>query len=174
VFTRTLARVHEAPRLYEFINQWLSVKLTSTANSTSNRKNATAWALGPLKQPAGSLAHWIEIKDGVIKNYQVMAPTTWNVGPNDEQGKSGPIEAALTGIEIEDPHDPVEVGYGCAFVSTPASFAPYTHTMARPANSWRSSNSSFCLLRCFMILGQRPQFLLKIVGVFYALNLQHS
>jgi Ni,Fe-hydrogenase I large subunit len=84
--------------------------LTSTANFTSNRKKETAWALVLLKPPAARLAHWIEIKNGVIKNYQVMAPTTWNVGPNDEQGKSGPIEAALTGIEIEDPHDPVEVG----------------------------------------------------------------
>ena len=39
-----------------------------------------------------------------------MAPTTWNVGPNDEKGRAGAIEAALTGIEIADPNDPVEVG----------------------------------------------------------------
>ena len=39
-----------------------------------------------------------------------MAPTTWNVGPNDANGNPGPIESALTGIEIEDPADPVEVG----------------------------------------------------------------
>ena len=53
---------------------------------------------------------WIQIEGGVIKNYQVIAPTTWNVGPNDDSGNSGPIEAALEGTEIEDPHDPVEVG----------------------------------------------------------------
>ena len=39
-----------------------------------------------------------------------MAPTTWNVGPNDANGNPGPIEAALEGIDIEDPSDPVEVG----------------------------------------------------------------
>jgi hydrogenase large subunit len=39
-----------------------------------------------------------------------MAPTTWNVGPQDENGKPGPIESALEGTEIEDQNDPVEVG----------------------------------------------------------------
>ena len=39
-----------------------------------------------------------------------MAPTTWNVGPQDGNDNPGPIEKALMGIEIEDPADPVEVG----------------------------------------------------------------
>jgi uptake hydrogenase large subunit len=109
IFTRTLARMHEAPRLYEFINQWLSqINLDGEFYIKPEEKDGMGF--GATEAARGALAHWIEIKDGVIKNYQVMAPTTWNVGPNDEMGKSGPIEAALTGIEIEDPHDPVEVG----------------------------------------------------------------
>jgi hydrogenase large subunit len=39
-----------------------------------------------------------------------MAPTTYNVGPNDAEGNPGPIESALTGIDINNPEDPVEVG----------------------------------------------------------------
>ena len=39
-----------------------------------------------------------------------MAPTTWNVGPNDGNDNPGPIEAALEGTDIEDVKDPVEVG----------------------------------------------------------------
>jgi uptake hydrogenase large subunit len=109
IFTRTLARMHEAPRLYEFINTWLSqINLDGEFYIKPEEKDGMGF--GATEAARGALAHWIEIKDGVIKNYQVMAPTTWNVGPNDEMGKSGPIEAALTGIEIEDPHDPVEVG----------------------------------------------------------------
>ena len=65
---------------------------------------------GATEAARGALAHWIEIKDGVIKNYQVMAPTTWNVGPQDGNDNPGPIEEALIGIDIEDPLDPVEVG----------------------------------------------------------------
>jgi hydrogenase large subunit len=109
VFTRTLARVHEAPRLYEYINQWLG-QIDLDAEFYSKPEERDGQGFGATEAARGALAHWIDIKDGVIKNYQVIAPTTWNVGPNDDGGQSGPIEAALEGTEIEDAHDPVEVG----------------------------------------------------------------
>jgi hydrogenase large subunit len=109
VFTRTLARVHEAPRLYEFINTWLS-QINLDGEFYIKPKEQDGEGFGATEAARGALAHWIQIEGGVIKNYQVIAPTTWNVGPNDEGGNSGPIEAALEGTEIEDPHDPVEVG----------------------------------------------------------------
>jgi Ni,Fe-hydrogenase I large subunit len=109
VFTRTLARVHEAPRLYTQIMEWLSqVDLDGEFYIKPEERDGQGW--GATEAARGALAHWIEIKNGVIENYQVMAPTTWNVGPNDDEGNAGPIEAALEGTEIEDPHDPVEVG----------------------------------------------------------------
>lgn len=109
VFTRALARMHEAPRLYTYIMEWLSqIDLDGEFYIKPTERDGFGW--GATEAARGALAHWIEIEDGVIKNYQVMAPTTWNVGPNDDEGKSGPIEAALEGTEIEDPHDPVEVG----------------------------------------------------------------
>lgn len=109
VFTRSLARVHEAPRLYEFINTWLG-QIDLDGEFYIKPEERDGQGFGATEAARGSLAHWIDIKDGVIKNYQVIAPTTWNVGPNDEEHKSGPIEAALEGTEIEDPNDPVEVG----------------------------------------------------------------
>jgi len=109
VFTRVLARVHEAPRLYKLIDQWLSeIDLDAPFYIKPVEKDGKGF--GATEAARGSLAHWIEIKNGVIKNYQVMAPTTWNVGPNDAEGNPGPIESALEGIAIEDPKDPVEVG----------------------------------------------------------------
>jgi hydrogenase large subunit len=109
VFTRSLARVHEAPRLYTMINDWLSqVNLDDEFYIKPEEKDGIGW--GATEAARGALAHWIKIKDGVIENYQIIAPTTWNVGPNDSEGNPGPIEAALEGTEIEDPHDPVEVG----------------------------------------------------------------
>lgn len=109
VFTRVLGRMHEAPRLYEFINQWLT-QIDLDAPFYIKPQEIDGQGFGATEAARGALAHWIEIEGGVIKNYQVIAPTTWNVGPNDESGNPGPIEAALTGTEIEDPHDPVEVG----------------------------------------------------------------
>jgi hydrogenase large subunit len=109
VFTRALARMHEAPRLFTFINDWLGqINLDGEFYIKPEERDGRGW--GATEAARGALAHWIEIENGVIKNYQVVAPTTWNVGPNDESGNSGPIEAALEGTEIEDPHDPVEVG----------------------------------------------------------------
>lgn len=109
VFTRTLARVHEAPRLYEFINQWLG-QIDLDGEFYIKPEERDGQGFGATEAARGALAHWIDIKDGVIKNYQVIAPTTWNVGPNDDEHRSGPIEAALEGTEIEDQNDPVEVG----------------------------------------------------------------
>ncbi|MEL6637331.1 MAG: nickel-dependent hydrogenase large subunit [Bacteroidota bacterium] len=109
VFTRALARVHEAPRLYTMINDWLSqVRLDDEFYIKPTERDGIGW--GATEAARGALAHWIKIKDGVIENYQIIAPTTWNVGPNDKEGNPGPIESALEGTEIEDPHDPVEVG----------------------------------------------------------------
>ncbi|MEL0272079.1 MAG: nickel-dependent hydrogenase large subunit, partial [Flavobacteriaceae bacterium] len=109
VFTRVLARVHEAPRLYKLIDQWLSeIDLDGEFYIKPVEKDGKGF--GATEAARGSLAHWVEIKDGVIKNYQVMAPTTWNVGPQDGGDNPGPIEAALLDTEIEDPKDPVEVG----------------------------------------------------------------
>ena len=109
VFTRALARMHEAPRIYEYIDQWLS-EIDLDAEFYIKPEEKDGKGFGATEAARGALAHWIEIENGVIKNYQVVAPTTWNVGPNDSEGKSGPIEAALEGTEIEDPQDPVEVG----------------------------------------------------------------
>jgi uptake hydrogenase large subunit len=109
VFVRTLARVHEAARLYVQIDEWLR-QIDLNGDFYIKPEERDGKGFGATEAARGALAHWIEIENGVIKNYQVMAPTTWNVGPNDEKGNPGPIEAALEGTEIEDAHDPVEVG----------------------------------------------------------------
>ncbi len=109
VFTRVLARMHEAPRIYTLIDKWLGeIDLDGVFYNKPVEKDGKGF--GATEAARGALAHWIEIENGVIKNYQVMAPTTWNVGPQGAKDDPGPIESALMGIEIEDPHDPVEVG----------------------------------------------------------------
>jgi hydrogenase large subunit len=59
--------------------------------------------------PRGALSHWIVIKDGVIKNYQAVVPSTWNAGPRDEKDVAGPYEASLVGNPMADPEMPLEV-----------------------------------------------------------------
>ena len=68
---------------------------------------------GATEAARGALCHWIDVEGGKIRNYQIVAPTTWNVGPRDGGGTRGPIEEALVGTPILDPHDPIEVGHVC-------------------------------------------------------------
>jgi len=59
--------------------------------------------------PRGTLSHWIVIRNGKIKNYQAVVPSTWNMSPRDKKGKEGPYEASLVGNPIADPERPLEV-----------------------------------------------------------------
>ena len=59
--------------------------------------------------PRGTLSHWIVIKDGQIKNYQCVVPSTWNAGPRDAHDAPGPYEASLVGNPIADHEKPLEV-----------------------------------------------------------------
>lgn len=59
--------------------------------------------------PQGSLGHWIRIEGGKIDRYQIVAPSTWNLGPRCARGKLGPLEEALIGTPVEDPKRPLEV-----------------------------------------------------------------
>jgi hydrogenase large subunit len=69
----------------------------------------TARGFGFFEAPRGSLGHWVEIEDQVIKNYQAVVPSTWNAGPRDVRGQRGPYEAALIKTPIADPDRPLEL-----------------------------------------------------------------
>lgn len=64
---------------------------------------------GIFEVPRGVLAHFINIENATVKNYQAVVPTTWNASPKDENGKRGAYEEALIGIQLSDPIKPLEV-----------------------------------------------------------------
>ncbi len=65
--------------------------------------------IGLTEAPRGALYHRVLLKDGTIKNYQVITPSGWNMSPRDERGVMGPCEKALIGIEVRDPEFPLEI-----------------------------------------------------------------
>lgn len=110
VHLRQLARMHEAVKIYRQAERCLrELKLDEPFYIKPKAKDGRGW--GATEAARGALAHWIDVEDGKIKNYQIIAPTTWNVGPRDDDGTRGPIEEALIGTPIADKHDPVEVGH---------------------------------------------------------------
>ena len=64
---------------------------------------------GLFEAPRGSLGHWVEIENAVVKNYQCVVPTTWNAAPRNEADAPGPYEAALLNTPVADPERPLEV-----------------------------------------------------------------
>jgi hydrogenase large subunit len=68
-----------------------------------------AQGVGLHEAPRGSLGHWVEIEDRKIKNYQVIAPTTWLAGPRDANGTRGAYEAALLNTPLVNPEQPLEI-----------------------------------------------------------------
>jgi hydrogenase large subunit len=107
---RQIARMHETVKLYRQAERCLKeFRLNDPWYIKPREKEGRGW--GATEAARGALCHWIEVKEGKIKNYQIISPTTWNVGPRDGKGSRGPIEEALVGTPIKEPTDPVEVGH---------------------------------------------------------------
>jgi len=85
---------------------------TATANMANFEPGTwkkSAQGVGFVEAPRGALAHWIDIEDKKIKNYQCIVPTTWNASPRDPAGKIGAYEAALLDTPMHDPNLPLEI-----------------------------------------------------------------
>jgi hydrogenase large subunit len=80
---------------------------TAVFNQPTFPKGEVA-GVGFHEAPRGMLSHWVVIKDGKIKNYQAVVPSTWNAGPRDGKDQPGPYEASLVGNPVADPEKPLE------------------------------------------------------------------
>ncbi len=95
-----------------------NVKKGDTKLYTEWKMPKEAEGVGFVGAPRGGLSHWIKIKNGKIENFQLVVPSTWNLGPRCDKDILGPVEAALMGTPIADPKRPVEI------VRTVHSFDP--------------------------------------------------
>jgi len=85
------------------------VATANMANFEPSTWKKSAQGVGFVEAPRGALAHWIDIEDKKIKNYQCVVPTTWNASPRDPAGKIGAYEAALLDTPMHDPEQPLEI-----------------------------------------------------------------
>jgi hydrogenase large subunit len=106
-----MARMHEAPKYYKWARQWLDQIDLHESFYTKPTEYAEGHGFGATEAARGALADWIVIEDNKIKNYQVVTPTAWNIGPRDGSDVLGPMEQALIGSPIRDIDDPVELGH---------------------------------------------------------------
>jgi hydrogenase large subunit len=69
----------------------------------------TARGVGHSEAPRGALAHWINIENQKIANYQLVVPTTWNASPRDNKGQLSAYESALLNTPVADDQQPLEI-----------------------------------------------------------------
>lgn len=99
----------------EFYNQLLTnikngdTRMADTSKFDPKTWPETAMGVGHTEAPRGALAHWINIKDERIANYQLVVPTTWNASPRDNKGQRSAYEAALLDTPVADENQPLEI-----------------------------------------------------------------
>jgi len=111
---RTAARMVETLVLIDLINGWHK-DLTARAKHPDVeiykpwKMPDKARGVGYVVAPRGGLSHWIRIEGGKTANYQMVVPSTWNLGPRCAAGKPSPVEESLVGNPVADPERPVEI-----------------------------------------------------------------
>ena len=104
-FGRLLAEGLDTKLIGDMTRSWfteLQANINSGDHETHNADlfDPSTWpteasGVGYTEAPRGALGHWVNIKNGVIENYQCVVPTTWNAAPRDPDGKPSAYEAAL-------------------------------------------------------------------------------
>ncbi len=99
----------------EFFDQLVTnIKNGDTRMADSTKFDPSTWpktamGVGHAEAPRGALAHWINIEDQKIANYQLVVPTTWNASPRDSKGQMSAYEAALIDTPVADEKMPLEI-----------------------------------------------------------------
>ncbi|MCB0901538.1 MAG: nickel-dependent hydrogenase large subunit, partial [Actinobacteria bacterium] len=110
VLTRVMARVHEAPKYYKNVQNWLKELDLHGEFYVKPGEPDSGKGFGSTEAARGALSDWIVLEGGKIANYQVITPTAWNIGPRDGNSNVGPMEQSFVGTPIENPDFPVELG----------------------------------------------------------------
>jgi [NiFe] hydrogenase large subunit len=106
---RVAARALETQVIADAMDGWLDQLKVGQPLAASGTSPAKGMGMALNEAPRGALGHWIDMVDGKINNYQMVVPTTWNLGPRCSAGKRGPLEQALIGTKVADPARPIEI-----------------------------------------------------------------
>ncbi len=99
----------------EFFDQLISnikngdTRMADTSLFNPETWPKTAFGVGFAEAPRGALAHWINIEDQKIANYQLVVPTTWNASPRDTRGQMSAYESSLIDTPVADETQPLEI-----------------------------------------------------------------
>ena len=102
VRSRVIARLLELARIVPIMEQWVQTLRPGEPFCHHAALPDEAQGTGLVEAARGSLGHWLSIRHGRILNYQIVAPTTWNFSPRDQDEVPGALEQALIGTPVDD------------------------------------------------------------------------
>ena len=117
---RTLARGLESVICAEYSLEVLDKLIANVAAGDLRIHSGESWdpatwpeevskGVGFEEAPRGMLSHWVLIEGGLVKNYQLVVPSTWNGSPRDRDGQVGAYEASLVGTPVAVEDQPLEI-----------------------------------------------------------------
>ena len=110
VMGRHLSRLVSALVTLEKLEEQLEQVVPEESGFIERSLPRNASGVGLTEATRGALAHWIETDDkGLIKNYEMIVPTTWNMSPRDASGRPGAVEKMLIGTRVADANNPMEL-----------------------------------------------------------------
>jgi len=105
VMARVVARLLEFTLVLPVMESWLRQIQPGAAFCLPATEIEDARGVGLIEAARGSLGHWLDVRNGKIHNYQIIAPTTWNFSPRDAAGEPGALEQALVGLVAQEGSD---------------------------------------------------------------------
>ncbi|HET9822582.1 MAG TPA: nickel-dependent hydrogenase large subunit [Burkholderiaceae bacterium] len=100
VRTRVIARLVELAVVLPWVEGWLAALQARAPFHAVHELPEDGQGVGLAEAARGALGHWLEVRDGRIARYQIVAPTSWNFSPRDAAGTPGALEAALVGTPV--------------------------------------------------------------------------
>jgi hydrogenase large subunit len=100
---RAYYHAYSAYIVYSQVLQGLElVKAGNTKVWNKYKKAKNGIGVGMHEAMRGGVAHWVVMKNGLIENYQILAPSTWNAGPKLGDSDYGPYEDAIIGTPLTE------------------------------------------------------------------------
>jgi Ni,Fe-hydrogenase I large subunit len=109
IAARNLEAAYVADLSLVFVNELIAALKGGDVKFWQAAEKNDGDGVGAWEAPRGSVAHWIGVKGGKIDHYQIVAPTTWDIAPRDDNGVRGPMEEALFGAPVADAEKPLEL-----------------------------------------------------------------
>jgi hydrogenase large subunit len=108
-FNRLAARVQETLVVRDRLVEWLDALDPDAPTKADWTDDFSGAGVGFWGASRGALSHWVSVDDGTVERYQIITPTTWNLGPRADDGTPGVFEEAVEGMAVPDVSDPTDV-----------------------------------------------------------------